>query len=60
MDAQKEAAPDKQPGFLGFPVNYWVVIFFEFMERGSYYGLMSVLSVYLVLLPSRGDVVSQR
>ncbi|MHC9544928.1 MAG: MFS transporter [Vulcanimicrobiota bacterium] len=54
MDAQKEAAPDKQPGFLGFPVNYWVVIFFEFMERGSYYGLMSVLSVYLVLAPEQG------
>ncbi|MFH1529198.1 MAG: MFS transporter [Pseudomonadota bacterium] len=33
--------------FLGFPRNFWVVIFMEFFERGSYYGLMSVLAVYL-------------
>jgi POT family proton-dependent oligopeptide transporter len=31
-----------------FPRNYWVVIMFEFFERGSYYGMMSFLSVYLV------------
>lgn len=30
-----------------FPKNYWVVIMFEFFERGSYYGMMSILSVYL-------------
>ena len=30
-----------------FSSTYWIVIFFEFMERGSYYGMMSVLSVYL-------------
>ena len=30
-----------------FSTTYWVVVFFEFMERGSYYGMMSVLSVYL-------------
>lgn len=29
-----------------FPSLYWLVIFFEFIERGSYYGVMSVLSVY--------------
>ena len=34
-------------GFLGFPGNFWVVIFMEFFERGSYYGLMSVLAIYL-------------
>jgi dipeptide/tripeptide permease len=49
-----DEAPKAKQGFLGFPVNYWVVIFFEFMERGSYYGLMSVLSVYLVLAPDEG------
>lgn len=26
---------------------FWLVIIFEFFERGSYYGVMSVLSVYL-------------
>ncbi len=30
-----------------FSKNYWIVIMFEFFERGSYYGMMSVLSVYL-------------
>ncbi len=31
-----------------FPPLYWLVVMFEFFERGSYYGMMSVLSVYLV------------
>jgi len=30
-----------------FSRNYWLVIMFEFFERGSYYGMMSVLSIYL-------------
>ena len=29
-----------------FPPTYWLVIMFEFFERGSYYGMMSILSVY--------------
>ncbi len=29
-----------------FPPTYWLVILFEFFERGSYYGMMSILSVY--------------
>lgn len=33
--------------FKDFPFTYWVVIMFEFFERGSYYGVMSILSVYL-------------
>lgn len=31
----------------GFSPRYWIAIFFEFIERGSYYGVMSILSVYL-------------
>ncbi|MDR2423736.1 MAG: MFS transporter [Prevotellaceae bacterium] len=34
-------------GLRSFPANYWVAIVMEFFERGSYYGLLSVLSVYL-------------
>lgn len=30
-----------------FPLNYWTVILMEFAERGSYYGMMSILSVYM-------------
>ncbi len=30
-----------------FTFNYWVAIMFEFFERGSYYGVMSILSVYM-------------
>ncbi len=37
----------QKKGFSSFPRNYWIVIIMEFFERGSYYGVMSVLSVYL-------------
>lgn len=37
----------KKAGFSSFPKNYWVVIMMEFFERGSYYGMMSILSVYM-------------
>lgn len=30
-----------------FPRLFWLVVIFEFFERGSYYGMMSVFSVYL-------------
>lgn len=39
--------PTSKTGFKSFPLNYWVVIFMEFFERGSYYGMMSILSVYM-------------
>ena len=29
-----------------FSAQFWLVILFEFFERGSYYGMMSFLSVY--------------
>ena len=38
----------KESGFGSFPRVFWVVVMMEFFERGSYYGLMSVLSVYMV------------
>jgi dipeptide/tripeptide permease len=38
----------KKSGVLrSFPPQFWLVIMFEFFERGSYYGVMSILSVYL-------------
>ncbi|MCE1165707.1 MAG: MFS transporter [Bacteroidetes bacterium] len=39
-----------------FPRNFWIVILMEFFERGSYYGVMSVLSVYLVLSVDKGGL----
>lgn len=39
-----------------FSKNFWVVIIMEFFERGSYYGVMSVLSVYLVLDVTKGGL----
>lgn len=33
--------------YKSFPSQFWLVIVFEFFERGSYYGMMSILSVYL-------------
>ncbi len=32
--------------FKEFSSQFWLVIMFEFFERGSYYGMMSILSVY--------------
>lgn len=47
----------EKPGLLKmFPGNYWTVIIMEFFERGSYYGVMSVLSVYLVLDTASGGL----
>ena len=31
-----------------FPRTFWMVNLMEFFERGAYYGLNSVLAVYLV------------
>jgi proton-dependent oligopeptide transporter, POT family len=50
-----EAVKEKK-GFRSFSKNYWVVIIMEFFERGSYYGVMSVLSVYLVLNTESGGL----
>ncbi len=36
-------------GIRSFPKIFWTVIVMEFLERGSYYGVMSVLSVFLIL-----------
>jgi dipeptide/tripeptide permease len=45
----------QKPGIKSFPRSFWTVITMEFFERGSYYGVMSVLSVYLVLsIPEGG------
>jgi proton-dependent oligopeptide transporter, POT family len=46
----------KSLGLKSFPRNFWVVIIMEFFERGSYYGVMSVLSVYLVLGIAEGGL----
>lgn len=39
-----------------FPRNFYTVIVMEFFERGSYYGVMSVLSVYLAMSTSDGGL----
>lgn len=44
----KATSSSKESGFRSFPRVFWVVVLMEFFERGSYYGLMSVLSVYMV------------
>ena len=46
----------KSTGLKSFSRNFWVVIIMEFFERGSYYGVMSVLSVYLVLSVAEGGL----
>ena len=43
-------------GIRSFSRNFWTVILMELFERGSYYGVMSVLSVYLVLGIDQGGL----
>ncbi len=45
-----------KPGLKSFPKSFWTVITMEFFERGSYYGVMSVLSVYLVMSTADGGL----
>lgn len=52
---QNTETPAKS-GFKSFTRNFWTVILMEFFERGSYYGVMSVLSVYLVLSTDAGGL----
>lgn len=40
----------------GFEKNFWVAIIMEFFERGAYYGVLSVLSVYLVINGDEGGL----
>ena len=43
-------------GFGSFGKSFWTAITMEFFERGSYYGVMSVLSVYLVMSIDHGGL----
>lgn len=54
QQADKDTVTRK--GINSFPRNYWIVIVMEFFERGSYYGVMSVLSVYLTTAVSQGGL----
>lgn len=36
----------KKGFFKKFPGQFWLVVIFEFFERGAYYGMMSFISVY--------------
>ncbi|NWF49100.1 MAG: MFS transporter [Ignavibacteriaceae bacterium] len=47
---------EENKGVGSFPKNFWTVIVMEFFERGSYYGVMSILSVYLVLSTEKGGL----
>ena len=42
-----DITPQKKIKISSFSKNYWIVILMEFFERGSYYGMMSILSVYM-------------
>ncbi|MBP6867588.1 MAG: MFS transporter [Bacteroidales bacterium] len=45
-----------ESGIRSFPRNFWTAVSMEFFERGAYYGVLSVLSVYLVLSPGEGGL----
>ncbi len=39
-----------------FPRVFWTAVSFEFFERGAYYGVLSVLAVYLAADPATGGL----
>lgn len=51
-----EITEAKKSSFRSFSKNFWTVITMEFFERGSYYGVRSILSVYLVLSAAEGGL----
>jgi len=51
-----ESTETKKVSLFSFPKNFWTVIIMEFFERGSYYGVRSILSVYLVLAVADGGL----
>ena len=51
-----EELTEKKSSFRSFSKNFWTVITMEFFERGSYYGVRSILSVYLVLSVAEGGL----
>ena len=55
-DAAPLAGEDHKPDFLGHPRGLWYLAFTEAWERFSYYGMQSLLVLYMVkylLLPGR-------
>lgn len=51
-----ETTETKKASIFSFPKNFWTVIVMEFFERGSYYGVRSILSVYLVMTVAEGGL----
>jgi dipeptide/tripeptide permease len=47
---------ENKSGLKSFSKNFWTVIVMEFFERGSYYGVASVLSVYLTISIADGGL----
>ena len=55
-DAAPLTGEEHTPGFLGHPRGLWFLAFTEAWERFSYYGMQSLLVLYMVkylLLPGR-------
>jgi POT family proton-dependent oligopeptide transporter len=54
-DAQVSAATVETSGrWLGFPKGAWLIIGVEFWERFSFYGMMSILALFLTASPTNG------
>src|SRR5437868_531323 len=60
-DASPLGGEEHSPGFLGHPRGLWYLAFTEAWERFSYYGMQSLLVLYMVkylLLPGRVERVA--
>jgi dipeptide/tripeptide permease len=49
MNSEQSTKKAKKKGFFSkFSGQFWLVVMFEFFERGAYYGMMSFISQYFV------------
>lgn len=53
LASQATAAPAARR-WLGFPKAAWLIIAVEFWERFSFYGMLSILALFLTASPARG------
>ncbi len=47
LEKNRSMSETEKGVFRSFPPTYWLAVIMEFFERGSYYGMMSILSVYM-------------
>jgi len=54
IDAASTRATSRAGEWVGYPKGAWLIIGVEFWERFSFYGMLSILVLFLTGRPDRG------